>query len=58
VRSPTTPLPMENDPRVVFERLFGASQTTDPRSGGAARLGPAFDAVDQAGRRSIDRPIA
>ena len=29
-RSPTTPLPMENDPRVVFERLFGASQSTDP----------------------------
>jgi len=28
-RSPTTPLPMENDPRVVFERLFGASQSTD-----------------------------
>ena len=28
-RSPTTPLPMENDPRVVFERLFGASDTTD-----------------------------
>jgi hypothetical protein len=29
-RSPTTPLPMENDPRVVFERLFGGSGTTDP----------------------------
>jgi hypothetical protein len=29
-RNPTTPLPMENDPRVVFERLFGASQSTDP----------------------------
>ncbi len=29
-RSATTPLPMENDPRVVFERLFGASQSTDP----------------------------
>jgi hypothetical protein len=29
-RSPTTPLPMENDPRVVFERLFGAGQSTDP----------------------------
>jgi len=33
-RSPTTPLPMENQPRVVFERLFGDSETTDP----AARL--------------------
>ena len=28
-RSPTTPLPMENDPRVVFERMFGDSGTTD-----------------------------
>ena len=30
-RSPTTPLPMENNPRAVFERLFGSSETTDPR---------------------------
>jgi hypothetical protein len=29
-RSPTTPLPMENNPRVVFERLFGDGGTTDP----------------------------
>ena len=33
-RTPTTPLPMENDPRAVFERLFGDSDSTDP----AARL--------------------
>ncbi len=33
-RSPTTPLPMENDPRAVFERLFGGADTTDA----AARL--------------------
>ena len=26
-----TPLPMENNPRVVFERLFGDSGSTDPR---------------------------
>ena len=26
---PSTPLPMENSPRVVFERLFGDSGTTD-----------------------------
>jgi hypothetical protein len=32
--SPTTPLPIENDPRAVFERLFGASASTDR----AARL--------------------
>ncbi len=30
-RSATTPLPMENNPRNVFERLFGAAGTTDPK---------------------------
>jgi hypothetical protein len=29
-RGPTTPLPMEYNPRVVFERLFGDGGTTDP----------------------------
>jgi hypothetical protein len=29
-RSATTPLPVENDPRAVFERLFGDNETTDP----------------------------
>ena len=29
-RSPTTPVPMENKPRAVFERLFGDSDSTDP----------------------------
>lgn len=33
-RSRTTPLPMEHNPRAVFERLFGEADTTDP----AARL--------------------
>jgi hypothetical protein len=32
--NPTTPLPIDNDPRSIFERLFGASGSTDP----AARL--------------------
>jgi hypothetical protein len=32
--TPTTPLPIDNDPRSVFERLFGLSGSTDP----AARL--------------------
>ena len=31
-RSPTQPLPMENHPRTVFERLFGDSGSTDRRS--------------------------
>ena len=36
-RSPTQPLPMEWNPRAVFERLFGDSGSTD-RSARAARL--------------------
>src|SRR5262249_5195875 len=28
-RGPTTPLPTENNPRAVFERLFGESDSTD-----------------------------
>jgi hypothetical protein len=30
-RGRATPLPMENDPRAVFERLFGDSGSTDPQ---------------------------
>jgi len=30
--SPTTPLPMERDPRVVFERLFGDGATPEERA--------------------------
>ena len=33
-RGPETPLPMENNPRTVFERLFGDGGSTDP----AARI--------------------
>src|ERR1700674_2391141 len=29
--SPTTPLPMETNPRAVFERMFGAADSTDSR---------------------------
>ena len=29
--TPTLPLMAENNPRVVFERLFGSSDSTDPR---------------------------
>jgi hypothetical protein len=28
--TPTTPMPCDNDPRSVFERMFGASGSTDP----------------------------
>ena len=36
-RGPSTPLPMENDPRVVFERMFGGSGSTD-RAARAAQI--------------------
>ena len=36
-RNATTPLPMENQPRVVFERLFGDSESTD-RTARLARM--------------------
>jgi len=36
-RGPTTPLSMINDPRVVFERLFGNSGSTDPAAWLAGR---------------------
>ena len=29
-RGPTTPQPMQNNPRLVFERMFGEGGTTDP----------------------------
>ena len=31
-KTPTTPLPMEINPRTVFERLFGAGDSTDTRA--------------------------
>ena len=31
-RSETTPMPMENNPRAVFERLFGDTGSTDPKA--------------------------
>ena len=36
-RSPTTPLPMENNPRALFERLFGGNESTDPETWRARR---------------------
>lgn len=30
-RDATTPLPMQNNPRIVFERMFGDSESTDPQ---------------------------
>ncbi len=35
--TPTTPLPMESNPRALFERLFGDGVTTDPEARRARR---------------------
>jgi len=37
-RTPTTPLPIENDPRAVFEQLFGTTGSTDPEARRARML--------------------
>ena len=52
-RTPTTPLPMEFNPRVVFERLFGDGDSTDAASV-AARLKQRRSLLDYAAG-SIDR---
>jgi hypothetical protein len=36
-RNDTTPLPMENRPRAIFERLFGSAGATDPETRAALR---------------------
>jgi hypothetical protein len=48
-RNETTPNPMENRPRAIFERLFGAAGTTDPRALQALRQEDRsiLDAVNQ-----------
>lgn len=52
-RTPTNPLPMEFNPRIVFERLFGEGDTSDPASL-AARLRERSSLLDYAAG-SIDR---
>ena len=43
--SPTTPLPTENNPRVVFERLFGDGGTAEQRAAQARRNRSVLDSV-------------
>jgi hypothetical protein len=45
--SPTTPLPSENNPRVVFERLFGNGGTPEQRSALARQNRSILDFVGQ-----------
>ena len=49
--SPTTPLPTENNPRVVFERLFGDGGTPAQRAAQARRNHSIIDSVLQDLRR-------
>jgi hypothetical protein len=44
-RTPTTPLPMENNPRLVFERMFGDGGTTGERRAEMKRDRSILDAV-------------
>lgn len=46
-RTPTTPLPTENNPRVVFERLFGEGGTPDYRRAQFRRDRSILDAVTE-----------
>src|SRR5262245_39850466 len=48
-KSANTPLPTQNDPRVVFERLFGDSVSTDPKIR-LARLHQQKSVLDAVGR--------
>ena len=49
----STPLPMENDPRIVFERLFGDSGSTDPAVR-KARLRKDASLLDSVTERAAD----
>src|SRR5437667_866792 len=46
-QSPTTPLPRENNPSVVFERLFGEGGTTEERIDRMKRKRSLLDRVNQ-----------
>ena len=53
--TPTTPLPMEINPRVVFERLFGRPGTPAQRPRGCARNRSILDLVTKQARRPAAR---
>jgi hypothetical protein len=44
-QSPTSPLPMENNPQVVFERLFGDGSTAEQRSARRAEARSLLDSI-------------
>jgi hypothetical protein len=56
-RTPTTPLPMESDPRKLFERLFGQGDTPQERQAIARQYASILDLVAAEAselRRSLD----
>jgi len=58
-RTPTTPLPMESDPKKLFERLFGQGDTAQERKAIARQYSSILDLVSQEAsdlQRSLDGP--
>jgi hypothetical protein len=58
-KTPTTPLPMENNPQVVFEKLFGDGSTTADRLARKRLSRSLLDSVmDQVASLQLDLPAA
>jgi uncharacterized protein DUF1552 len=58
-RTPTTPLPMESDPRKLFERLFGQGDTPQERTAIARQYSSILDLVTAEAadlRKTLDAP--
>jgi hypothetical protein len=58
-RTPTTPLPMEADPRKLFERLFGQGDTADERAAIGKQFSSILDLVSREAadlRQTLDAP--
>jgi hypothetical protein len=58
-RTPTTPLPMEADPRKLFERLFGQGDTPEERRAITRQFSSILDLVTQEAadlRKTLDGP--
>jgi hypothetical protein len=58
-RTPTTPLPMESDPKKLFERLFGQGDTAQERTAIAKQYSSILDLVSREAsdlQRSLDGP--
>jgi hypothetical protein len=58
-RTPSTPLPMEADPRKLFERLFGQGDTPQERKAIARQYSSILDLVSQEAadlQRTLDAP--